>query len=134
MGVGVTTLLLDTHVLLWLGAEPERLSVEAAEAMERADELAVASITWFELAWLAMHDRVVLGVPLRTWLSGLAAGVRSVAITPEIAATAVSLRSSFPGDPPDRLIYATAIEHGWQLVTKDRRMHRYRHPRTVAVW
>ena len=55
-------------------------------------------------------------------------------MTPAIAHTAVSLPSSFPGDPADRLIYATAIEQGWPLITKDQRLRRYRHPRPVAVW
>jgi PIN domain nuclease of toxin-antitoxin system len=40
-------------------------------------------------------------------------------MTPAIAGAAVSLPSSFPRDPADRLIYATAIEHGLDLVTKD---------------
>ena len=29
---------------------------------------------------------------------------------------------------------ATAIEYGWQIVTKDHRMRRYRHPRTMTIW
>jgi PIN domain nuclease of toxin-antitoxin system len=44
------------------------------------------------------------------------------------------LPDSYPGDPADRLIYATAIEHGWQLVTKDRRMRDYQHARQLTVW
>ena len=86
------------------------------------------------MAWLAEHERIVTSVPIRTWLSGLAGHVRSVANTPAIAATAVSLRSTFPADLADRLIYATAIECGWQIVTKDRRMHEYPGPRSMAVW
>jgi PIN domain nuclease of toxin-antitoxin system len=91
-------------------------------------------MSWFELAWLARHERIVLAVPLRSWLEGLAEQVRSVPTTPAIAAAAVSLPSSFPGDPADRLIYATAIEHGWPLVTKDQRLRRHRHPRQIALW
>jgi len=49
----VTTLLLDTHVVHWWSAEPQRVSEAAREALEQADELAVAAITWYELAWLA---------------------------------------------------------------------------------
>lgn len=130
----MTTLLLDTHVVQWWSAEPERLSEAATAALQSADELTVASITWFELAWLAEHDRIVLGIPLRRWLDGLAAEVRTVPTTPAIAATAVELPSSFPGDPVDRLIYATAVEHGWQLVTKDTKLRDHRHPRPVTVW
>lgn len=121
-------------MLLWLDAGPERLSRAASEAIDSADELAVASMTWLELAWLATHERVVPAGPLRAWLEALAAGVRSVPITPAIAATAASLPPSFPADPADRVIYATAIEHGWRIVTKDQRMRRYRQPRPMTIW
>lgn len=130
----MTTVLLDSHVVHWWSAEPDRLSRTATRTIEAADELAVASISWFELAWLAAHDRIVLALPTRSWLDGLAADVRSVGTRPAIAATAVALPASFPGDPADRLIYATAIEHGWELVTKDRRLRRHRHPRPFTVW
>ena len=73
-------------------------------------------------------------IPVRSWLEQLGAQVRTIPLTPAIAATAVSLPSSFPGDPADRLIYATAVEHGWRLVTKDRRLRDHRHPRPLALW
>jgi len=130
----VTTVLLDSHVVHWWSAEPVRLSRAAAAAIESADEIAVNSISWFELAWLARHDRIILSVPIRSWLESLAGDLRTVTTTPAIADTATSLPASFPGDPADRLIYATAVEHGWRLVTKDRSLREYRHPRPVTVW
>jgi PIN domain nuclease of toxin-antitoxin system len=130
----VTTVLLDTHVVHWWSAEPDRVSTRAARAISAADELAVASITWFELAWLAHHDRIRLTTPVRSWLGHLSRRVRTVGVTPAVAATAVELPASFPGDPADRLIYATAIETGWSLVTKDRRLRDHPHPRRLAVW
>lgn len=130
----MTTVLLDSHVLHWWSAEPGRLSASAAEAIISADELAVADISWFELAWLATHERIALTVPTRTWLESLATDVRTIGLTPAIAAAAVVLPTSFPGDPADRLIYATAVERGWPLVTKDRRMRAHRGHRLVTVW
>jgi PIN domain nuclease of toxin-antitoxin system len=130
----MTTVLLDTHVVHWWSAEPERVSHAAADALEQADELAIAAISWFELAWLARNERIVVTTPLGSWLARLAGQLRTVGITPAVAETAVSLPSSFPGDPADRLIYATAVEHGWRLITKDRRLRAHRHPRAVAVW
>ena len=118
----------------WWSAEPERISDAAAEALNDAGELAVAAISWFELAWLAEHERIVLSIPVRSWLDQLAARIRTIPLTPAIAATAVSLPSSFPGDPADRLIYATAIEHGARLVTKDRKLRTHRHPQPLTVW
>jgi PIN domain nuclease of toxin-antitoxin system len=130
----VSTILLDTHVVHWWSAEPARISRAAAEAIAAADELAVATVSWFELAWMARNERIELAIPVRSWLERLAAQLRTVSVSPAIADTAVSLPSSFHGDPADRMIYATAVEHGWQLVTKDRRMREHRHTRAVAVW
>ena len=118
----------------WWAAEPGCLSRAATKLVSEADELAVAAISWFELAWLAAHDRIRLTIPVRSWLDELAADLRTVGITPAIADHAVSLLSSFPGDPADRLIYATAAANGWRLVTKDRRLRLHRHPRPITVW
>lgn len=130
----MSTVILDSHVVHWWSAEPDRMSPAASKAIGDADELAVADISWFELAWLARHERIVLTIPVASWLGQLASQVRTIPVTPAIAGTAVSLPTSFPGDPADRLIYATAIENGWQLVTKDQRLREHRHPHPVTVW
>lgn len=130
----MATVLLDTHVVHWWSAEPERVSATAREALDGADELAVAAVSWYELAWLARHERIVVSVPLRAWLRGLAGQLRTLPVTPEIAEAAVSLPASFPGDPADRLIYATAVEHGIELVSKDRAMRGHCHPRSPVLW
>ena len=130
----MSTLLLDSHVVHWWSAEPERISAAAGAAIAEAQELAVADISWFELAWLAKYERILVTIPIDAWLRQLHAEVRTIPVTPAIAHAAVSLPASFPGDPADRLIYATAIEQGWPLVTKDQRLREHRHPRPIAVW
>jgi len=130
----VTTVLVDSHVLLWMDSDPDRLSLAANEAILAADELAVASVTWYELAWLAEHDRIEAKLPLNSWLDDLAGQVRTVPITPAIATAAVQLPASFPRDPTDRIIYATAIQYGWKLVTKDEQLRAHRHSTEVTVW
>lgn len=106
----------------------------ASEAIESAEVLAVAPISWFELAWLAANGRIVIAVPLRSRLDRLAEHLVTVPIDPAIAAAAIALPSSFPGDPADRIIYATAIERGLRLATKDGRLRAHARPRLVAVW
>lgn len=128
------TVLLDTHVLIWLTAAPERLSSPALQAIDEANDLAVAAITWFELAWLIAHDRIEPPVPGRAWMEELAQRVRTMTVTPAIADTAVSLPDSFPEDPADRLIYATALEYGWPLVTGDQRLRNHSRRSGVTVW
>lgn len=130
----MAAVLLDTHVVHWWSAEPERVSKPARNALEEADEHVVAAISWYELAWLAQHERIVVNIPVRSWLQGLAAQLRTIGVTPAIADTAVALPSSFPGDPADRLIYATAIEHGLKLVTKDRAIRDHDRLGSAVVW
>jgi PIN domain nuclease of toxin-antitoxin system len=130
----VGAVLLDTHVVHWWSAEPKRVSAPARKVLERADELVVAAISWYELAWLARHERITLTVPIRSWLGGLASQLRTVGISPAVADTAVGLPASFPGDPADRLIYATAIEHGLKLITKDQAIRNHDKPRSLTIW
>jgi PIN domain nuclease of toxin-antitoxin system len=130
----VSGVLLDTHVVHWWSAEPKRVSRGARKALEEAEELVVSAISWYELAWLARHERISVTVPIRTWLQGLSAQMRTIGVTPAIADTAVALPSSFPGDPADRLIYATAIEHGLPLLTKDRAIRDHDQLGSLTVW
>ena len=128
------TLLLDTHAVHWWSAEPDRISRPARRALKAADELLIAAISWYELAWLAERQRIVLDIPMRSWLEDLSAQMRTVGITPGIAGSAAALPSSFPRDPMDRIIYATAIEHGVKLVTKDQAIAEHDRPRSLVVW
>jgi len=111
------------------------VSTASRKALEGADELVVAAISWWELAWLARHERIAVTVPIRSWLEGLLAEqVRTIGVTPRIADTAVNLPATFPRDPADRLIYATAIESGLKLVTKDQAIRDNDRPRSITVW
>ena len=130
----MSTVVLDTHVLHWWSAEPERVSAPAASAIEEAERLVVAGITWYELAWLATHGRIAVSVPVDRWLRGLGEQVHTVGLTPDLAASAAALPATFPGDPADRVIYATAVHHGWSLISKDRRMREHPHPSGPTVW
>lgn len=42
----MTAVLLDSHVVHWYSAEPDRLSRRTVTAIEEADEPAVHAITW----------------------------------------------------------------------------------------
>jgi PIN domain nuclease of toxin-antitoxin system len=130
----VNAVLLDTHAVHWWSAEPDRLSRPAHRAVEAADELLVAGISWYELGWLAERRRIAINVPIRSWLEDLGAQLRTIGITPAIAHSAVTLPHSFPRDPTDRLIYATAIELGVKLVTKDEAIAEHDQARSLVVW
>jgi PIN domain nuclease of toxin-antitoxin system len=64
-------------------------------------------------------------------LEELAKRVDTLGISPAIAETGASLPNSFSHDPADRIIYATAIEHGLRLVTKDEDMRAHKQASTI---
>ncbi len=120
-------ILLDTHVLYWMTSDPNRLSRRAVAAIRRARQntgIAVATITLWELAWLAQNRRIVVTSSVETFVRETVARVILRAVTPEIAALAAALPQDFPRDPSDRLIAATAMVEGCRLVTADGRIQR----------
>lgn len=116
-------ILLDTHVLIWLALEPQKLSKNAKEAIRTARRnscLAVAGITLWEMAWLAENGRIVTTMSVESFVRECAAKVSVLPITPAIATRAAGFPDSYPKDPQDRLIGATALVEGIELVTRDR--------------
>jgi len=115
-------ILLDTHVLIWLALEPQKLSRKAKEAIRSARReggLAVAGITLWEIAWLVENGRIETKATIESFVRECVSKVTVLSITPAIAARAVSLPEGFPRDPQDRLIAATALVEGIELVTHD---------------
>jgi len=116
-------ILLDTHIAIWLVAEPNKLSKHAKEAIRAARAqggLAIAGITLVELAWLAENGRVTTTLSTESFVRQCASKMTVLPITPDIAARAVSFPDPYPKDPQDRLIGATALVEGIQLVTRDK--------------
>jgi PIN domain nuclease of toxin-antitoxin system len=91
-------------------------------------------MSWYELAWMARNERIAISGTVPAWLGQLAQQVRTVPITPAIADIATAMPSSFPRDPVDRIIVATAIEHGWKLVTRDERLREHPQSKGITVW
>ena len=123
-------ILLDTHVVIWLSYDFDRISPRAQKAIKEARGekrgIAVCSITLVEIARLSSHGRIDLTPDLETFLSDLEARFVLLPITANVARQAFQLPSSFPKDPVDRVIAATALIEDLPLLTADNEMKRSR--------
>lgn len=127
-------ILLDTHVLVWMASEPKQLSRRAHQAIRQARQttgIAVATITLWELAWLAEKGRIQISASVESFVREIVTRVILKPITPEIAALAVRLPAAFPKDPADRLITSTAMIEGAPLITADARIRQTKVVQTI---
>jgi PIN domain nuclease of toxin-antitoxin system len=121
------TYLLDTHILLWWFLDQDRLSEAQRGLLEQAEgvgPLCVSDISLWEIATLVSLKRVVLTLPVRTWLERATAPplVRRVGLSPVVAGELAALPDSFHRDPADRIIVATGRVLGATLLTRDSRI------------
>lgn len=120
-------ILLDTHVWLWwINLDTAKLADERRQQIEAADKVGVCVISCFEVAWLERHSRLTLPCDCRTWFNKAldGSGVTLMPITPEIAWQAVHLPPHHR-DPHDRLIIATALVEGANLMSFDTQFPMY---------
>ena len=123
-------ILVDTHVLVWLAFEESRLSKKArttiANARHDGEGLAISGISLWELATLANKERIDLDISLESFLTEVETRFVVFPLTARVCVRALELPASYPKDPADRIIGATALVEGLPLLTADREIHRSR--------
>ena len=117
--------LLDTQVLIWLLFGTRQLGRQPRQQIDRAlreGNAAVSAISFWEIALLHEKRRLTLLHDIAAWRrSLLQEGLVEIPVDGEIGIHANQL-ADFHADPADRLIVATALVGGHQLVTADRRI------------
>jgi PIN domain nuclease of toxin-antitoxin system len=117
----VASLLLDTCSLLWLAAEPSRLSPAAAAALgDEANALSVSDVSALEIALEWSAGKLGLPSPPRTWFESQVTtwGLSTVPLRRVDIYRATELPEHHR-DPFDRLLVAQALDGGLTIVTPD---------------
>ena len=131
-------LVLDTHAVIWYLSGSKELSgiarTRIATEEENGASIFVSAISLVEVVYLAERGRLP-SAALHSLEEALTDATGSLAITPLDAGVARAVqgisRVAVP-DMPDRIIAATALYLGADLVTRDRRLQAALKNR--AVW
>ena len=128
-------ILLDSHIVIWLAQDFERISAKAQVAIRDARKkeggLAVSCITLIEIARLASHGRILLTPDAETVLAEVEDRFAVLPITRNIALQAFELPERYPSDPADRIIGATALIEDIPLITADQAIRKSRAVPTI---
>ena len=117
-------IVLDTCILIFDALAPRELSRRAIAELNKgreAGELACSDISLWEIAMLIRKKRVKPAMPSQAFLADVIAANRLqvLPITPQIAYNACNHPDFVYGDPADRIIAATALQHKAPLLTCD---------------
>jgi PIN domain nuclease of toxin-antitoxin system len=123
-------ILVDTHVVIWLAFEEARLSKKARAAILEArlngEGLAISDISLFELARAFARERSHLDISVESALTEVERRFIVLPINSRISLRALGLPPTYPKDPADRIIGATALVEGIPLITADREIRNAR--------
>lgn len=115
------SILVDTHIVLWLQIAPRRLTVNERQAVEGARRCCVSIVTIWEIAVLMSLGRVGSNKGLLDAPSGF----DLLPVRPQHCKALLDLPQRHR-DPFDRMLIAQAQSEKLPLLTRDRAILQYR--------
>jgi len=127
-------LLLDTHVLVWLASDQSRFTAAGKACVRQAaGRLFVSSISSLEIALLVKRGRLELPVQPQAFVEQSLRhhGIEEIPVDTAIAIASAAL-PDLHNDPFDRIIVATALVRGLDVLSKDTILPGY--PGLTVIW
>jgi PIN domain nuclease of toxin-antitoxin system len=122
--------LLDTCAAIWIAASQpisEQARAALRSAAQNGETTYVSPITAWEVGLLAARGQINLLMSPTRWFERLmqTPGFALAELMPAVLVASSFLPGAPPNDPADRIMAATAREHGYVLVTRDRPLLAY---------
>ncbi|GAB3914116.1 type II toxin-antitoxin system VapC family toxin [Larkinella knui] len=112
--------LLDTHVLLWMLDDKDKLSKEAESAItDRSNTLYVSTATFWELAVKKSSNKLTLDRSLLSIMDTLAELDIRILPIKAIHVFPIETLKTYHRDPFDRIIIAQAMVEELTVISKD---------------
>ena len=127
----MTASLLDTHYWLWLQTgNADRLSPKVRDellSIQRSGNLYLSAVSVWELARLIADGHMNVGMSVDQFVreATVNGGLQLLPLTTQILVESTRLPGNIHRDPSDRLLVATAREHGLTLITRDGPLLKY---------
>ena len=125
------SLLLDTHIFVWLIAKNGQLTQKDKDRIEACTQsegkILVSAISIWEIGMLSQKGRLTMQEPVLQWVKEAieAPYIQLVPLSPEIAIESCQLPGEFHGDPADRILVATSRVLNVPLLTRDNHIRTY---------
>jgi len=113
--------LIDTHFLLWLRLEPQKLTTAERQVLNSFQSVIVSAVSLWEIAILLGRGRIPNGNQL---LLDLPPALDWLPVKPDHCKTLAAM-PRLHGDPFDRMLIAQAESEKIPLLTRDRAMRAY---------
>ena len=129
--------LLDTHTLLWVLFEDEKLSEKARTAIRNPDnEIYVSTITYWEISLKYSISKIELeGItPEELPEKAREIDIKTLELSEDEASTFYKLPRIKHKDPFDRLIIWQAIKRNITLISKDKEIGNYQQFGLKILW
>jgi len=120
-------LILDTHIWVWWMQGAKQLPRNIRRLIDEGQEpVAISSVSIYEAVLQMQRGRLVVDLPLDEWIfnATTAANIAILALAAEIAARAGVLPLHH-GDPLDRIIIASTVQHDAMLASVDAQFPAY---------
>jgi PIN domain nuclease of toxin-antitoxin system len=124
-------IVLDTSALLFWTLDPEKLSFNAAQAIEQAEKVIISSISVWEIALKVKSGKLAISLPIADYVERLnridALEILPVGVQDWLDNLALPWE---PRDPADRTIVALAARLDCPLLTTDSLIAKF-YPKTL---
>ena len=118
----VSSVVLDTHTLLWWASSQDSISSNARRAIDSAQSLLVSTTSLWEIALLVEKKRLSLSISTDAWVDACINMSRIEVVPIDVDIAVLAPKLVMHRDPADRFIVATAVRYSAAIVTKDRQI------------
>jgi len=129
--------LLDTHTLIWVFSEKEKLSSRVVNTLSEANNaFFISAISFWEIALKFSSGKLGIKGILPEELPNLSLeiGFKTISLSPEESSTYNNLVRTNHKDPFDRMLIWQAIQRNLILITKDDDLNQYKSVGLKTLW